>query len=171
MHHTNTNVMEIKELDFSKPFQANGKTYRVKSMLSVTRWIQFEITQVELGTGISFDQMIKSWQTVYDLTNKMKFADIAVLAHDTLSSVAKRIEERTHPVMKMCALFCNYEGEDESRWDDDLVKEKQADWEAEGYSMQSFFQLAFSAVQNFSQTYEEISAFTSTEKKPEKNKK
>ena len=162
--------MEIKELDFSKPFQANGKTYRVKSMLSVTRWIQFEITQSELGTGLSFDEMVKKWQTVYELANKMKFADIAVLAHNTLSSVATRIEERTHPVIKMCSLFCNYEGEDETRWDDDLIKEKQADWEAEGYSMQSFFQLAFSAVENFSQVYDEISDFTSTEKNPKKKK-
>ena len=156
--------MEVKELDFSKPFQANGRTYRVKTMLSLPRWIQFEITQQELGTGISFDDMVKKWQTVFDLANKMKFADIAVLAHNTLSSVATRIEERTHPVIKMCALFCNYDDEDETRFDEDLVKEKQADWEAEGYAMQSFFQLAFSAVQNFSQVYDEISAFTSTEK-------
>lgn len=162
--------MEVKELDFSKPFQANGKTYRVKSMLSVTRWIQFEITQAELGTGLSFDEMVKKWQTVYELANKMKFADIAVLAHNTLSSVATRIEERTHPVIKMCALFCNYEGEDELRWDEDLIKEKQADWEAEGYSMQSFFQLAFSAVENFSRVYDEISDFTSMEKNPKKKK-
>lgn len=162
--------MEVKELDFSKPFQANGRTYHVKKMLSVPRWIQYEIIQIELGNGLDFGSMVRNWQTVYDLANKMKFADIAVLAHNTLSSVATRIEERTHPVIKMCALFCNYEGEDELRWDEDLIKEKQADWEAEGYSMQSFFQLAFSAVENFSQVYDEISDFTSMEKNPKKKK-
>lgn len=158
--------MEIKEVDFSKPFQANGKTYRVKSMLSVNRWIQFEIIQLELSTGLSFDAMVKNWQVVYDLANKMKFADIAVVAYNTLSSIATRLDERTHPVIKMCSLFCNYDGEDETRWDDDLIKEKQADWEAEGYSMQSFFQLAFSAVNGFLQIYDETLDFTSKIKNP-----
>lgn len=160
-------MAEVKDLDFNNPFQANGKTYRVKTKLSVTRWIQFEIAQIELAHGVSFADMIKNWQTVYDLCNKMKLADAAVLAHNQLTSIATRLEDRTHPVLKICSLFVNYDGEDEVQWDEDLAKEKQNDWTIEGYSMQDFFQLAYQLVPQLLAVLDETSH--SISKKQESN--
>ncbi len=159
--------MEVKELDFNNPFIANGRTYRVKTRLSVARWIQFEIAQIELAHGVSFADMIKNWQTAYDLANKMKLADIAVLAHNQLTSIATRLEDRTHPVLKICSLFVNYDGEDEIHWDEDLVKEKQNDWTEEGYSMQDFFQLAYQLVPQLLAVLDETSLSTSKKAKDE----
>lgn len=148
--------MELKD-----NFTANGRNYKVTTSLSVTRWIQFEISQVELGFGVSFSDMVRTLNKIYADANKGKLADVAVTTYNALNGIKTRLEDRTHPVLKICSLFINYEGEDVGQWDEDLAKEKQADWMAEGMPMDYFFQFALNAVENLLTVYGEISLSTS----------
>lgn len=148
--------MELKD-----KFTANGRNYKVTTSLSVTRWVLFEIFQVELGFGVSFSDMVRTLNKIYADANKGKLADVAVTTYNALDGIKTRLEDRTHPVLKICSLFINYEGENAGQWDEDLAKEKQADWMAEGMSMDYFFHFALTAVENLSVVYEEISRSTS----------
>lgn len=135
--------MELQKIDLTQPFKAGDRTYTAKSYMSVQRWMIYEIVQNEMGFGCEFKDIVSTLQKVYDLANKQRFADIAVTVHNQLTAAAQRIEDRLHPVIKMCTLFVNYEGEDERFWTEDLAKEKQRDWEQAGIPAQDLFTLAF----------------------------
>jgi len=148
-------------MELLESFEANGRKYKVVRSLSVQRWIEFEIAQVELGFGVSFSDMVRTLNKVYADANKGKLADVAVTAYNALNGIKTRMEDRTHPVLKICSLFINYEGEDIGVWSEDLAKEKQTDWMAAGMSMDYFFQFALHAVENLFTVYGEISLSTS----------
>lgn len=148
-------------MELMEQFEANGRKYKVTTSLSVERWTEFEIAQIEMGFGVTFSDMVRALNKIYADANKGKLADVAVTAYNTLQGIKTRIEDRTHPVLKICALFINYEGEDAGKWDEDIAKEKQNDWKAAGMPMDYFFRFALNAVENLLPVYAEISRSTS----------
>lgn len=148
-------------MNLSEKFTANGKNYSITTQLSVQRFIEFEIAQVELGFGVSFNDMVKQFQKIYDAANKGKLADVSIFAYNALNGIKTRLEDRTHPVIKICSLFINYEGEDTSVWSDEVAKQKQEDWIKAGIPMDDFFSVALNSVENLLTVYGEISRSTS----------
>lgn len=142
--------LELKTLDVSvKTFPANGKKYTVKKSMSFERFREYEKLQIETGYGVSFSKLYENIKSCYELVNKSMFADTAVRLHNMLSGI-KNIEERRIPALRLCALFINYEGEDEKGISEELIDEKIADWEAEGYDILPFFHWAIASIPDFS---------------------
>ena len=79
------------------------------------------------------------------------------------------MENRTHPIFQLCALFINREDEDINVYDEQIMNDKIEDWKKEGYAATNFFRLAFNLVPNFIPTFQEVSGDTS--KKAESEKK
>lgn len=144
---------EVKRLSFTggkvTEFEANGKKYKFCSQISIDRFIEFERLQAHVGFGKDFKGIHETLKDTYELLNKSKPADAAVKVHNLLNGIGYNLEKRDHPVLQMCALFLNREGENVKVYDEDLIAEKIADWREEGYSIEDFFQLAFNFVEGF----------------------
>lgn len=153
-------VPELKKIDFSqKSFKANGTEYFIETSISFNRFKMFQKLQIEAGYGVGFYDLFESLKKIYELCNDKKFADIAVLTHNTLRGI-KDIDERPNSALQLAALFINSKEEDRKVITDDIVNKKIADWEAEGLDITPFFQFAISSIKNFWQAYSEISQST-----------
>lgn len=154
MDHTKTNGKVLKTIDIkTKSFTANGKEYFIEmGGISMERFIEYEKLQVELGYGVTFIQLYEAIKESYELTNKQRFADLAVKLYNILQGV-KTFEERRVPAFELCALFINTKDENRAVITRDVIANKIADWEAEGLDAVPFFQLAVSSLQNFSTAY------------------
>lgn len=147
----------VKTITSTDTFTANGNKYYVLTSLSVNRFEEFESLQAIVGFGVSFQQLFNQERKAYDLLNEGRPADAAVILYNSMNGIKNHLEDRTNPILQMCALFICREGEDASTWNQKLADEKINDWKKEGISMESFFQLAFNSVQGFMPAYNQVS--------------
>ena len=151
--------MEAKQIDFTKPFKANGKTYVKSSSLTVDEWKEYELLQAHTGFGMDFGSMMNRLKDIYELVNKTKFADASVKLHNMMTGIADKIEKREHPALMICTLFLNEDCKRE-KWSEDVAERKINDWKEEGIDIACFFQLAAALVPEFLANLEEISENT-----------
>ena len=142
-------------------FEASGTKYRVARSVSMDRWEAYELLSVEVGLGRSFAQIMQGLREAYDLTNQVAsgkpvFADLAVLLRDMLMGAASVNEGHAHPVLKMCCLFINYEGEDVRTINDEIIAKKLDDWRNEGIDMGFFFDFALRSIPGFFDAYKAV---------------
>lgn len=161
-------MAEVKTLDLFKinSFEANGHKYHVSSGISLNRYREYEKLEPKLTFGLSFDDIYKSLNKLYDLLNKQKFADCAIIAHNLMSGIKDiESEKREHPALLMAALVINRDGEDAGIYDEKLQLEKINDWRKEGFDVLPFFTFALSSIQGFAQEYKKY-----IDQEKEKNK-
>ena len=154
--------MELKKVDFTKPFEAGGKTYVKHSSLTVDEYKEYELLQANVGFGMDFGSLQNKLKDVFALLNKGKQADAAVKVHNILTGIGEKIEKRDNPALMICTLFL-HEKDNRQRWSEDLAKQKIEDWKE--IDVSCFFQLAVNLVPQFLESLEEILSDTSTENK------
>lgn len=155
---------KIKALDLNQlSFQANGKTYYIEGAITIERYAQYMIYEKELAFPTNLKGVFDKLNTLYDMLNKQKFADCAVLVDNLRTGIVK-VEEKEPVAAKICALFINYEGEDRSHFSEDMVVKKIADWNAEGIDFKSFFLLASNFVTGYTEIYNSVSRIISERK-------
>jgi len=159
-----------------KKFTANGRKYHVANTLSVERWRFFEDFQSLVGFGRTHDEIYEGLKKTHEALNKSKVADAVVHNHNLMIGIHEKLQDRHHVALKLCALFINYDGEDEKVYDEEDMKMKINDWQEAGYSMQDFFSLAFTLVPGFLANYNDIlqnisSLKEETKPSPSKEKK
>lgn len=123
-------------------FEANSRKYIIHPDLSVARYEQYERQQMVIATGTDHQAAFNALSDAFEEINKGRFAWAAVRIHDQMQALSRFIENREHPVLLLCTLFMNREGEDVGQWDEALAAEKIADWRAEGLEMAPFFAFA-----------------------------
>lgn len=149
--------METPRLDFeAKTFVANGNKYYYSQNMCIDRFIEFERLQAHVGFGKDFKNIYEKLKEAYGLLNTNKLADAAVIVHNLVNGIAQNLEKRDHPVLQLCALFINREGENVKEFNEDVNAQKIDDWKKEGYAIADFFQLAFNFVEGFIPAYNEI---------------
>jgi hypothetical protein len=152
---------ELKKLDLnSKNFIANGKVYIIETGLSIERYSMYEQLQIELGYGVSFDEMTQKWKDAYNAAQNAKLADVAVIAYNTLNGI-QQVYDRQPLVLKMCALFINEESEDRRVITTDMIIQKIEDWQEEGLEIGPFFQLAIGIIPGFADHYKQLTQTSS----------
>ena len=155
----------MKRIDFTKPsFMANGKEYFINGQLSIARFAEFQILELELGLSISFKKLNDELKELDEGISKLKIHELTV---EDLYKIQKRtrdlrtgvlkLQEKEHGALKLCALFMNTKDEDDTIWSNDLAVQKINDWKAEGYSMDDFFWQALNSVNGYLTTYREMS--------------
>lgn len=165
---------QLKELPPDvQAFTANGTRYRVSRSVSMDRWEAYELLSVEIGMARSFTQFMDGLREAYDMCNQVAagkpvFADLAVLLRDMLIGSTLVGEKQQPAVLKMAALFINYEGEDVRFIDDGIIQKKIDDWREEGIDMQFFFGFALRSIPGFFEAYKVASRDTSKPIEPEK---
>ena len=144
----------------TQAFPANGKKYTVESTVSFMRWNMYQKLQIELGYGVTFEEMFNRLTTAYGLLNAQKFADAACEIRDIMKGVADVGKRDVPTVIKMCALFINTEDEDRRTITDAQITAKHVDWANEGYDVNSFFQLALHSIPNLVNIYKTVTQDT-----------
>lgn len=161
------NWPELKDIPLdAREFTANGKTYRVYTSVSIDRWEQYELLQIEAGMGRTFEQVVGTLREALDLCNQVAtgkpvFADLAVLLRDQLVGLTLIDERRTPAILKMCTLFINREGEDIRFIDEGLMQSKITDWRMEGIGLRYFFTFALRSIPGFYEAFTGLSRATS----------
>lgn len=151
----------------TREFTANGKRYRVIGSLPVSRYEDFELFQLEVAIGRSFEAIQQSINHAYSLCNRVVrgdevFADLAIVLRD-LSIGATLAGTRTpHAVLKMCALFLVRDEEDLRHCPNELIEDKINDWRTEGIDMGYFFTFALLTIPGFLAAYRSASRATSS---------
>lgn len=149
-------MTKLKKIDFAEgKFEANGKTYFIEETISVARYKYYIMFQTEAGYGCTFTQMMENWEKVYELANKMRFADVAVIANEMKNAIGG-FGTRKHPAIAICALFCNTENEDRKTISEQLLNEKLNDWEEAGIDVYSFFVLAGTLVNGLATAWNDL---------------
>lgn len=147
-----TTVVEV-ELN-ARSFVANGKTYRPVGSLSADRWEMYEPMSLQVGMGRTYKEHMDALREIYDDCNDIaagqrKFADMVCKLRDLITGGALTMERELHPVLVLCTLFINYEGEDTKTITEDEIRMKIDDWKTEGIAMKYFFQFALSSIPGF----------------------
>jgi hypothetical protein len=147
---------DLQRIDFEKgTFEGkSGKTYFVESSLSVARYAEFQIYEKEMAYGLTTKNLFEKLKALFDLQNKMKFAESVVLLNDLMRGVAK-LQERQPSIMKICALYMNLEGEDRGIINQDMIDAKIKDW-AE-IDVRDFFAQAIRSVNGLIEIYATVS--------------
>ncbi|GAI77593.1 unnamed protein product, partial [marine sediment metagenome] len=148
-------LKDAKELDLTKStFMANGHKYRYLKSIPLGRFEAYDILALEVQYGLTIQSLYKEDREQIDLANKQKHAE----AMNITFNRAKRLEgqiskEKTHAAKMLCTIIIVREDEDIRTWDENLAKEKVIDWELEGFDTKTFFQLAFTSLNIFTDIY------------------
>lgn len=136
--------MELKNIDNNaKSFEANGKTYIVEiGKLSIERYIIFQKLEVELPYNGGFAGVMKSHKKVKEHLNKIELYD-AIVELDNIDNCLKKADkDKRVPAIDICSLFLNTKDEDRRYMSNELLAEKQEDFEKEGIPSDFFLHLA-----------------------------
>ena len=141
-------------------FEANGTRYFIEGGLTIERYAEAQILEKEMGYGITFKAFFEKMQSAYNLLNKQKPADAAVLLNDLIRGMGK-LNEREPLVLKICALYINAEDEDRSAFTQDMITKKINDWKAEKMDMRDFFHVASSSINGYIEIYQTVTRIIS----------
>lgn len=142
------------EGDF-KAFEVGGVKFFVEDTLSVSRFREFEKLQIEVGFGRDFAEIFAGFSKIYEALQKGKVADAAVICSNYLEGVKGPLAGRANPVLRLCALFINTEGENKKTYDERDTIKKIDIWEKAGVDMSFFFSLAITLIPGFMKAYKE----------------
>ena len=142
----------MKKLDLTKKyFTCQGRKFYLKESLSFNRYRELQKIVLEFGYSATFVDIFKNLRVAWDHLNSQKNAEAAVVLHNIMYGI-QSLEEKHDPALRLCALFINEEGEDETVYDEGKMSEKIDCWGKE-YAVTPFFQLAASLVPNWINAY------------------
>ena len=151
----------MKRIDFTKNFfectsGGEPRRYYIHDTLSVARFEVYEDKQMLLAKGRDYSAVFASQKKIHELLNQSKVADAAIENYNSMMLVKDKLDKRHHAALELCALFCNQESEDVTKYDEVQMEKKINDWINEGYAMNDFFSLAFSFARDIMESYNEI---------------
>lgn len=143
-----------------------ARVYTVHNFLSVERYCEFQIFEKELAYASTFKTTFDKIKKALAQMNAMKMVDAIITLTDLVRGMVK-VEEREPTVLKICALFINYEGEDIHSYSKDVEADKINDWKGAGVDMRDFFTVALHTVPGFLEIYAKISQSITEALKPD----
>lgn len=137
----------LKHIDFeSGQIKTDNHIYRIAESLSTDKYQEFLLIQHEVAYGMNFQETSVKLNEIYEALNKVDFVKASAIVHNMLSGIAKGIEKRNDPIMRLCALFLIRDDEDETVFNEQLNKDKVMDLMSAGYDFRDFFQFAASVI-------------------------
>jgi hypothetical protein len=139
--------MGLKRIDItSKQFVGtSGKVYHIDYDISHNRKLAADIVGLNLGYENGWVDVFKSDNAIFNMCTTgtdpiNQLAQIAAFCGERMARVSTRVQTNFTDFARLCTIITYTEGEDRSKWDDDLAKEKIADWGE--YNEEDFFHLA-----------------------------
>lgn len=144
--------MELRTIDFKKPFECGGRKFHITDSLSFNRYRELQRLSIEFGFSKTFVDLFKDVQKCYDLMQTGKnYADVSVTLYNILAGVSKT-EDKDDAALRLCALFINEEFEDPAEFNEARMKSKIDCW-AEELEVTPFFHLAVNLVEGWMPAY------------------
>lgn len=135
-------------MDDSKTFEANGHKYVIESSLSIERYIAFQKIEVEFAYGVGFLGVYQGINKGIEYLNGQKWVDAAVTLSNVRDSIGQ-LDKKRVPALDMCGLFINRVDEDRRVITDQMLLDKQDDWEKEGIPADFFLTIAVNLVRGY----------------------
>lgn len=151
----------LKRINFeSKKFVASGVEYFIEENLSFDRLEMYERLEVEVGLSMRLENIYKKLDEQKQALSANNLYDSIIINNELQTSAYFKLENKTHPVFDMCALFMNTADEDRSIITKDMIQKKYADWRPE-YAVDDFFSFAIASLKNYLSAYAKHSLNTS----------
>lgn len=142
---------ELKKLNPNeRVFVANGNKYYISSELSVARFHEFQILEIEAKINLNLKDIGVKLAEIWKMRNTNRIADADVALWKIIEGI-EQVGYREHVLLRICALFINRENEDLGKINEDLVSQKLDDW-AE-FESGGFFTLALNSTNGFFKDY------------------
>lgn len=138
-----SNPAKLTKLDAGNSFVANGKLYTVSHTFAIGRFSAVEELEEELialGDKLSCHQVMLSAMAQI---NQINFGGAYTTLFNKIES-DQRNARLTHYMLRMCAAYINYEGEDVRYLTEEVIKAKMNDWSEEGLPVLPFYSFAVS---------------------------
>lgn len=148
--------MAIKKFDFEKGelIGKSGRVYKVDKSIAVGRWPEYLKWEQLFYFGMTASESFRILGEVFELLNKSKPAQAAVLIDKVREKVALIADRKKESSFMLVALVLNYDGEDTSKFIESDINAKIEDWGE--YDSNDFFQFAANLVPQFINDYNEI---------------
>ncbi len=147
-------VTELKKLDpQERSFVANGNKYYISSELSVARFHEFQILEIEAKMNMTLKDAMTKMAQIWQMLNKNEIGNGLVEFHKLMEGM-REVGHREHVLLRICALFINRENEDLSKVSEDLISQKIEDWSE--YEVNGFFSLALNSTNGFFKDYNKM---------------
>lgn len=144
-------MTELKKLNPNdRVFVANGNKYYISSELSVARFHEFQILELEAKVNLNIKDVGIKLAEIWKMKNERRYADADVALYKLIEGV-EQVGHREHVLLRICALFINRENEDLGKISEDMISQKIADW-AE-YDVNGFFSRALNSTSGFLENY------------------
>ena len=160
-------MTELKKLDPNeRSFVANGNKYYISSELSVARFHEFQILEIEAKINLNIKDIGVKLAEIWKMKNDRRNADADVALFKLIEGV-QDVGHREHVLLRICALFINRENEDLGKVSEDLISQKIEDW-AE-FEVSGFFTLALNSTNGFFKDYNAMLQVISGQKEKPKD--
>lgn len=139
-----SNPAKLTKLEGGDTFAANGKIYTVSDSFNVGRFDKVEELEEELimvGDKRTCHEVMAS---AMGKINEFNPGEAFTLMYNKIES-DQRNARLTHYLLRMCAVYINYQGEDVRYLTDETIKQKVSDWSAEGLPIAPFLIFAAGA--------------------------
>ena len=144
-------------IDFNKRLiTGKSRKYKIEpENLTVGRYQEWVMQANVLAWNTDFQTLYNDWQTILQLSSSGNdvlgaISKIYKLAEKNTEGIKNFVNNDAPKIIKYCTLFCNYEGEDCSKYDPVVAMEKYNDWA--NIPIVDFFSLAAKATPLLPQT-------------------
>lgn len=141
----------------------SGKVYKIDpENTTIGRLREYEILSLMLAFNSDFNTYYKGLTDIRKDLGELSLNQITVdklnkpisKIDKLIAGIGNYIENPEPKIIRFCAIFCTYEGEDTTVFTNEQVKEKYDDWS--GISSKDFFLLAIECIPSFRESYKVV---------------
>ncbi len=134
----------------------SGKIYKIEpEKISTKRFREYEILSLMLAFSSDFKTFYTTLteiiKQIEGLTNIGQIFAILSKLKNLVAGIGNYTQNSEPKIIRFCALFCNEENEDVTKFENDMIKDKFDDW---GHiPITDFFLLANEVIPSFRESY------------------
>lgn len=131
----------------------SGKLYKLQSSIATGRLPVWEKIWLEINFNMMPVDVFRENMKVANFLKSNNVFDAAVTCYRLSEGISRIADSKSHPFLKMCAVFFNVEGEDEGVLTDETIAQKVEDWS--DIAVDDFFVVGGTLTPHFSTVYDE----------------
>ena len=135
----------------------SGKIYKIEpEKISTKRFREYEILSLMLAFSSDFKTFYTTLtdiiKQIESLTNIGQIFAILSKLKNLVAGIGNYTQNSEPKIIRFCALFCNEENEDVTKFDNDMIKSKYDDWG--NVPISDFFLLVSDVTPSFKKSYQ-----------------
>lgn len=155
-------MKELKHINIpSLKLTAGGKLFHISYTLSTVRYVEYLKRVPKLAFGATFRELYDTLGKIYMACASGNDVIYAIqqakeLSWNQLQAIKKFDENEIPDIIDFCCLFINETDEDPSHFSVGVHEAKKQLIHQEGYSIESFFSLAYNLIESLDAAYQKI---------------